>query len=85
MTETRTISEIRTVRLEGQGQIIVNQGEESLTIEAEENVISSIKTTVLGDTLTLKFKKRWFQSWLPRKEIKYYLTLSKPREFVIFG
>ncbi len=84
--ETRTISEISTVRLKGQGQIIVNQGEEeSLTIEVEEHVISSINTTVSGDTLTLEFKKRWFQFWLPRKGIKYYLTLSNPREFVVSG
>lgn len=86
VTETRVISEIRTVRLKGQGQIIVNQGEEeSLTIEARENVISSINTTVSDATLTLEFKRRWFQFWLPRKGIKYYLTLSDPREFIISG
>ena len=86
VTETRSISGIRTVRLKGQGQIIVNQGdEESLTIEAKENVMSLINTTVSGDTLTLKFNKRWFQFWLTRKEIKYYLTLSDPREFIISG
>ena len=86
VTETRAISEIRTVRLKGQGQIIVNQGEnESLTIEAKEKLMSLINTTVSGDTLTLELKKKWFQFWLPRKEIKYYLTLSDPREFIISG
>ncbi|MBS3788715.1 DUF2807 domain-containing protein [Candidatus Bipolaricaulota bacterium] len=59
VTETRTISEISTVRLNGQGRIILNQeDEESLTIEAEENVISLIDTTVSGDTLTVEFNKR---------------------------
>lgn len=85
-TETRTISDIRTVRLKGQGQIIVNQGDqESLTIEAEDNVMPLIDTIVSGNTLTLDFDTGWFRTVIPRKGIKYYLTLSDPREFIISG
>lgn len=86
VTESRAISEISAVRLKGRGQIIVKQGdEESLTIEAEDNVMSLIDTSVSGKTLTLDFNTGWFRTVIPRKGIKYYLTLSDPREFTISG
>lgn len=86
VTESRAISDISAVRLKGRGQIIVNQGdEESLTIEAEDNVMSLIDTSVSGKTLTLDFNTGWFRTVIPRKGIKYYLTLSDPREFTISG
>ncbi len=86
VTETRAISDISTVELRGRGEIIVNQGdEESLTIEAEDNVMSLIDTRVSGKTLTLDFNTGWIRTVIPRRGIKYYLTLSNPREFIISG
>ena len=89
VTETRPIEDVNNVRLKGQGQLILTQGNQvdqrSLTIEAEDNIINRIDTRILGNTLVLDFEKGLFNTVIPRKGIKYYLTVSNPREVTISG
>lgn len=64
----------------------MRQGEaETLTVEAEDNVMSLIETEVRGDNLTLKFDTGLFRTIIPRKGIKYFLTLASPRKVTISG
>jgi hypothetical protein len=86
VTETLQVSGVQDIHLKGQGQIILRQGEtKSLTIEAEDNVMPLIETVVRGDSLTLKFNTGLFRTVIPRKGIKYFLTLSNPRKVTISG
>jgi len=86
VTETQSVLGVQDIHLKGQGQIILRQGEtESLTIEAEDNVMNFIETEVSRDRLTLRFKTGPFRTVVPRKGVKYFLTLSDPREVVISG
>ncbi len=86
VTETQQVSGVQDIHLKGQGRIILRQGEaETLTVEAEDNVMSLIETEVRGDNLTLKFDTGLFRTVIPRKGIKYFLTLSSPRKVTISG
>ena len=86
VTETRPIEDVTNVRLKGQGQLILSQGDQKpLTIEAEDNIIGRIDTRISGNTLILEFEKGLFNTVIPRKGIKYYLTVSDPREVTISG
>jgi len=86
VTETQPVSGVQDIHLKGQGQIILRQGEtETLTIEAEDNLMSLIETEVRGDNLTIEFDTKLFRTVMPRKGIKYFLTLSNPRKVTISG
>jgi len=86
VTETTSLQGIEEIRLQGQGQIYLRQGEtESLRIEAEDNIMPMIETIASGKSLKLKLNAGLFRSVIPRKGIKYYITLKKPRQVVISG
>lgn len=56
VTEDRGASDFDRVSLTGAGKVIVTQGKkESLTVEAERNILPYIKTEVQGGTLILGF------------------------------
>ena len=58
VTETRAVSGFDQVSLSGQGELIVTQGDqESLEIEAEDNIIAVIETEVRGNTLYIGIKE----------------------------
>lgn len=62
------------------GELTITQGDrESLTIEAESNVMSRIKTSVRGGTLYIEMKRGfpWVWSVKPTKPIKYDLTVKE--------
>ena len=55
VTETRPVSGFSTIQLAGSGQMTLDQGPaESLTIEADENVLPHIITEVNGTTLVIR-------------------------------
>jgi hypothetical protein len=61
ITEPRDVRDFKRVSLSGSGQLIITQGnEESLTIEAENNIMPRIKTEVKGETLSLGYER---DSW----------------------
>ena len=53
-SETREVSGFSAVNLAGIGNVVVDYGEqESLRIEAEDNLLPYLESKVEGDTLTL--------------------------------
>jgi hypothetical protein len=74
-TETRQVRNFDQVELQGIGELYVTQGdEESLRIEAEDNLIPYITTEVHGKTLEIGFET--MVSVWPHRPVKYYLTLK---------
>src|SRR5689334_10034881 len=56
-TETREASGFSAIDLRGIGRVVVTVGEqEAVTIEAEDNILPRISTTVRDGTLVLQFK-----------------------------
>ena len=75
ISEDRDISGFSKIYISGSGNLFIEQGsEESMTIEAEDNIIPLIITEVSGDTLTIRLKKGTNLSIT--KEINYYLSLK---------
>jgi hypothetical protein len=58
ITETRDVSDFDSISLSGSGEVILTLGgNESLTIETDNNVMEHIKAEVVGGTLELGFEK----------------------------
>ena len=76
-TEQRDVSGFDRVSFEGFGTLIIAHGsEESLTIEAEDNILPRIETMVDGGTLEIGFDTdRWQDIVRPTKSITYTLTV----------
>ena len=75
ITETRTVANFDHLSLSGIGDVTLVQGEEeSLKIEAEDNIIPNIKTEVRDGTLYITYERK---SLLPTKPIKFYLNMIK--------
>lgn len=73
ITETRDVSGFDRVILNGIGDVIVVQGdEESLEIEAEDNIIPDIETEVKNGVLTIGFERR---NILPTEPVKFRVTM----------
>ncbi len=77
VTEQRDVSGFDRVSFEGFGTLIITHGsEESLTIEAEDNILPRIETRVHGGTLEIGFDTdRWKDIVRPTKSITYTLTV----------
>ena len=86
-TETREVSDFDSVQLDGAGKLVITQGETTaLTVEAEDNIISSLKSTVQGNTLVLGYEERfWQRALLPTETIIYTLTVSDLNTIVFNG
>ena len=77
-TQSRDVSGFDQVSLGGSGELTVTQGdEESLTIEAEDNVMSIIKTEVKGDTLYISQSSSWWRPFATTKPVKFDLTMEE--------
>lgn len=76
--QTRAVSAFSEVSLEGSGSLTIEQtGTESLTIEAEDNVLPHITSSVEGDRLVLAENAGVFVGiFLPRAPIHYILTVK---------
>jgi hypothetical protein len=60
VTEAREVSDFSKVTLLGAGDMTITQGDkETLTISAEDNILSEIESEVRGDTLYIGFKKNF--------------------------
>src|SRR5262249_56131141 len=69
-TDTRTVSGFSAIELRGVGNAVVTLGgPEALTVEAEDNLLPSITTTVSNNTLVLELK-----TGRPTKPIVYRVT-----------
>lgn len=78
VTEKRDVSGFDRVSFEGFGKLIITHGsEESLTIEAEDNILPRIETKVRGGTLEIGFDSdSWHDIVRPTKSITYTLTVK---------
>lgn len=77
ITERRDVSGFNRISFEGFGTLIITQGsEETLTIEAEDNILPRIETKVRGGTLEIGFDtNKWQDIVRPTKSITFNLTV----------
>lgn len=77
VTSTRDVSDFDSLAFEGLGEVTITQGDrESLTIEAESNVMSRITTEVRRGVLYIGWRSGPFGfSVVPTKPIRYELTM----------
>ena len=84
VTESRIVSGLDSVVLEGSGELIITQGDtESLSVEAEDNLLPLITTDVSGGTLTIGFRRG--EVVQATKPIVYRLNLSTLRGLTLSG
>jgi hypothetical protein len=78
VSETRDVSGFDRVLLWDSGELNITQGAaESLTVEAEDNVIGRVTTDVRGDTLEIGFKGGWWWPFRPSGRVVYDLTVKE--------
>lgn len=77
VTETREVSGFTAVTLEGIGDVTIEQGtRESLTIEAEDNLIEYFDIAVKNGTLVIGIKDEYKTvSLQPTKPVKFHVTV----------
>ncbi len=84
IAEERDVSDFHKVHLSGVGNLIITQGEaESLTIEADDNIVPIIETDVSGERLDIGFKRGY--TFTPSTTIKFYLTVVSLDEISLSG
>jgi hypothetical protein len=84
VTEERDVSNFHKIHLSGIGNLIITQGEEeSLTIEADDNIIAIIEAEVSGNELNIGFKRGY--AFTPSATIKFYLTVVDLDEISLSG
>src|SRR5512146_726140 len=69
------VSGFDRVTLEGSGDVYIEQGQtESLSVEADDNIIPLLDMRVSGNELVLRVKKGYDVS--PSQRIKYHVTIK---------
>ena len=82
--DIRQVAEFRHIVLRDWGKLVLKQGElPSLIVEAEEEYLQAVSTTVERDTLVLRIGRKWLdvlkntlESNLQRQKVTYYLTVQ---------
>ncbi|NPV86717.1 MAG: DUF2807 domain-containing protein [Anaerolineae bacterium] len=87
ISETREVQNFDKVTISGVGEVFIQQGnQESIRIEAEDNVLDIITTQVTDGTLYIGFKdKGWNRFVLPYKTPKFYLKVKNLRAIEVNG
>ncbi len=84
VTETRPVSEFKSVSLSGNAEIEIEQnGKESLSITADDNLMSFLKSEVRGGQLMLNVKDSG--NIKPSMPIRYQLSVKNLDEIAISG
>ena len=74
VNQSQNVSGFNQVSVDGSGTLIITQGDkESLTIEAEDNILPNIKTSVNNNVLNIRHVN---YTVVPTKPVKYYLTVK---------
>jgi hypothetical protein len=74
VTEERAVSGFDELHFSGMGSLIIEQGDkETLTIEADDNIIDLIETDVRGGELHIKFRRGF--NVVPTAKMKFFLTV----------
>lgn len=83
VNETRQINGFNQIDLNGAGELIITQGNtESLTIQADDNLMPYIKTNVNNNRLTISFDNAMP---LPTQSVKIYLTVKNINSITTSG
>lgn len=83
INQTRSVQGVNQVSLEGIGTVLLIQGnQESLTIEAEDNIIPHIVSSVKGNKLAVSYDNT---TPSPTRPVKYHLTLKDLNSISLSG
>ncbi len=86
ISETRAVSGFHGVKLTGSGDVIVTQGDtEGLVVEAEDNILPLIETTVKGDGILHLGMKDHVGSVQTHKSVVYRLAVKTLDKAVVEG
>ncbi len=85
ISETREISDVQRVELEGFGELIITVGdEESVTIEGDDNIVDIITTEVRNGQLTIS-QEPGTRSIRPKSGLTYRVTVTELDKVTIEG
>lgn len=83
INQTKSVKGVNDVSLDGTGTLIIQQGnQESLTIQAEDNIIPHIQSNVNGKKLSLSYDTN---TPIPTKTVKFYLIVKDLSSISISG
>jgi hypothetical protein len=87
ITESRQVRDFNRVLLASVGRVIITQGPiESLTIEAEDNVMPYVEVEVKHDTLVLDFDPDTYASDIrPTRDITFRVTMREVAGLALSG
>lgn len=86
VSESRAVSGFNAIAFSGSGDVIINQGDtESLEIEADENLLSHIRTVVRGRTLHIYFEPGGLILIHPTHPIKFHVSMKEVASLDISG
>ena len=84
VSETRQVGDFNAINLSGIGSLTIIQGQQELLIvEAENNLLDHIESTIRGTSLTLGIEKGY--TLIPVEDIKYTLTVKNLQELEVSG
>lgn len=77
VTENRAVSNYDSIALSSSGDLVITQGDtESLSIEAEENVMKYIRTVVRGHTLHIYLDPTSIVNIDPEKPMRFHVAMK---------
>jgi hypothetical protein len=86
ITETREVSDFDKVVFSTFGDLTIEQGErESLTIEAEDNVLPGIVTEMRDGQLIIEYPEQFGRGVVPTRPVRYTLTVRNLSLLAISG
>jgi hypothetical protein len=78
VTERRPVKAFDRVHVSGMGTLVIVQGQqESLTVEAQDDILPQIETTVRHGELLISLGGKWPRDLMPTKPITYSLTVKQ--------
>ena len=91
-TESREVSGFERIKLKDYGQVFLSQGPvESLTIEADPELLPKIRSKVVNKTLIIEIKQDWLNKLfsaaqsIGKSPITVTIVMKKIHELEIFG
>jgi hypothetical protein len=93
VTETREVAEFDRIQVKGVGRVFIQQGgEQSVTVEADDQIIKRITTEVLERKLVFDVGRDWMErlvqpmvEFLSSREIVLRVTLRELKSLEILG
>lgn len=83
INQTKDVAGVNQVSLNGIGTLVVQQGnQESLNIQAEDNIVPHIQSNIDGNKLDLSYDTN---TPTPTKDVKFYLTVKDINTISVSG